>query len=692
MAVSSTTSKVSYTATASQTTFAYTFKIFADGDLNVYVNDVLKTLTTDYTVTGAGDASGGNVVFVSGLSASDEVVIERVLDLTQGTDYVENDPFPAETHEDALDRLTFIAQQHQDALDRTVKFATTVTDAGDVEVLGSATARASKLFAFDSAGDLDITQEIGAYQGNWGSSTVYVQRDIVKDTSNNNIYICVEAHTSSGSQPISTNTDSAKWALIVDAASATTSASAAATSATAAATSATAAASSASAASTSETNAATSATSASTAQTAAETAQTAAETAQAAAEAAEAAAETYADNFDDAYLGAKASDPTVDNDGDALADGALYFDTTNNVMKVYDLGSTTWYQLTPTVSNQTNINTVAGIASDVSTVAGISSDVTTVSGISGNTTTVAGISSNVTTVAGISANVTTVAGDSTNINTVAGISANVTTVAGISSDVTTAATNVADITNFADVYIGASASDPTTRADSSALQAGDLYFNTSSNVMKYYTGSAWGTITVETFTEVSQDTTPQLGGDLDTNGNAITGSTVAINASNGEFMISATENGPVALRYDNNLKLSTKSDGVNITGELEADSLDIDGDGDISGNLTIGGDLDINGTGALKLPVGTTAQQPASPTAGDLRWNSDDTSAEIYDGSAWGSVGGGGAATTVYAEHAHTLSENLSIASGNNAVSGGPITINSGYSVTVPSGSVWTIV
>ena len=235
MAVSSTTSKVSYTATASQTTFAYTFKIFADGDLNVYVNDVLKTLTTDYTVTGAGDASGGNVVFVSGLSASDEVVIERVLDLTQGTDYVENDPFPAETHEDALDRLTFIAQQHQDALDRTVKFATTVTDAGDVEVLGSASARASKLFAFDSAGDLDITQEIGAYQGNWGSSTVYVQRDIVKDTSNNNIYICVEAHTSSGSQPISTNTDSAKWALIVDAASATTSASAAATSATAAA-------------------------------------------------------------------------------------------------------------------------------------------------------------------------------------------------------------------------------------------------------------------------------------------------------------------------------------------------------------------------------------------------------------------------------------------------------------------------
>jgi len=50
MAVSSTTSKVSYSASASQTVFAYTFKIFADADLKVYVNDVLKTLTTDYTV------------------------------------------------------------------------------------------------------------------------------------------------------------------------------------------------------------------------------------------------------------------------------------------------------------------------------------------------------------------------------------------------------------------------------------------------------------------------------------------------------------------------------------------------------------------------------------------------------------------------------------------------------------------
>ena len=158
-----------------------------------------------------------------------------------------------------------------------------------------------------------------------------------------------------------------------------------------------------------------------------------------------------------------------------------------------------------------NVNTVGTNIANVNTVAGISANVTTVAGISSNVTTVAGVSADVTTVAGINADVTTVAADGTdigtvatdianvnttatniaNVNTVAGISANVTTVAGISSDVTTVATNVTDITNFSDVYLGPKASDPTLRNDGSALQAGDLYFNTSGNVVKAYTGSAW---------------------------------------------------------------------------------------------------------------------------------------------------------------------------------------------------------
>lgn len=81
------------------------------------------------------------------------------------------------------------------------------------------------------------------------------------------------------------------------------------------------AASSASAASTSATNSANSATAASTAQTAAETAKS--------------ATEAIYDNFDDRYLGAKTTDPTLDNDGNALVIGALFFSTTDNIMKVY---------------------------------------------------------------------------------------------------------------------------------------------------------------------------------------------------------------------------------------------------------------------------------------------------------------------------------------------------------------------
>ncbi len=80
------------------------------------------------------------------------------------------------------------------------------------------------------------------------------------------------------------------------------------------------------------------------------------------------AAEAALDTFDDDFLGSKASDPAVDNDGDALADGALYFNTTDNVMKVYDLGNTQWKQLVPTTSQQTSIDTVSGSITNVNLV------------------------------------------------------------------------------------------------------------------------------------------------------------------------------------------------------------------------------------------------------------------------------------------------------------------------------------
>lgn len=149
--------------------------------------------------------------------------------------------------------------------------------------------------------------------------------------------------------------------------------------------------------------------------------------------------------------------------------------------------------------NIADVNTVAAISAHVSTVAGINADVTAVANNSANINIVAANDANVTAVANNKTNIDTVAADKTNIDTVAanktnidtvaGINADVSTVAGISADVSTAALNVADITNFADVYYGPSATDPTTRKDSSALQTGDLYFNTATRKMRVYSTS-----------------------------------------------------------------------------------------------------------------------------------------------------------------------------------------------------------
>jgi len=96
-------------------------------------------------------------------------------------------------------------------------------------------------------------------------------------------------------------------------------------------------------------------------------------------------------------------------------------------------------------------------------------------------------------------------------------------------------------------------------------------------------------------------------------------------------------------------------------------------------------------TGSGVLPAGTTAQRDGSPSAGYLRFNTTDTSAEIYDGSAWAAVGGGNSTDKGLYEMSNTISADYTITSGNNALTAGPITIDSGYSVTIPTGSTWVV-
>ena len=110
---------------------------------------------------------------------------------------------------------------------------------------------------------------------------------------------------------------------------------------------------------------------------------------------------------------------------------------------------------------------------------------------------------------------------------------------------------------------------------------------------------------------------------------------------------------------------------------------------------TFTGDVIHNYTTALQIPVGTTAQRPGSPSTGDFRFNSTTTSAEIYNGSEFTAVGGGAGATgggsdEVFFESDTNVTTDYTITSGKNAHTVSPI-VNSGVTITVPSGSLLVI-
>jgi hypothetical protein len=327
MTISSTTVRNSYSGDGTTDTFTYNFKIFQDSDIQVIIRsangtETIKTITTHYTVTDAGVASGGTVVFTPGNipTATETVVLRRNIPQTQAIDYIANDPFPAESHEEGLDRATMAIQQIQEEVTRSLKLSKTNTMTSTEFTVGAAD-RANKILAFDAAGEISVTQELGTYRGTDTTITTeaYVQRDIVKSTSAtqlNNVYICVG---DSVVGDLLTDTD--HFDLLVDAVSAAASATAAASSATDAETAQTAAETAQTAAELAETNA--------------ETAETNASASASAAAASAASAATLLDNFDDIYLGSFATDPTVDNDGDPLTAGDLYFNTGSSTLQVY---------------------------------------------------------------------------------------------------------------------------------------------------------------------------------------------------------------------------------------------------------------------------------------------------------------------------------------------------------------------
>jgi hypothetical protein len=453
-----------------------------------------------------------------------------------------------------------------------------------------ASARANKILAFDTNGELSVTQELGTNRGNWSSGVTFNARDIVKDSSNGNIYLCNTTHTSTGTTPISSNADVAKWDLLVDNVAASANANAASNSASNASNFANAASNHASNASNHASN------SSNFANNSSNSANT---------------ASTYL-----AGVAANASNSSnfANNSSNSANSAANHSSNASNFANNSSNSANASANHSANSSNFANnssnsANSASTSASTATTQAGFASS------NAATATTQAGFAtSNATAALGYSSNSSNFANNASNFANTASNAANA---ANAARDAALSATD-----SFDDTYLGAKANDPTLDNDGDALNAGDLYYNTTAGNLKYYTGSAWVAITSGGITDVVQDGTPQLGGNLDINTFSI------VSTSNGNINITPNGTGSVVL------------DGLSYP---QADG---------SANQV----LKTNGSGVLSF---TTLQGGNITTEGDYFSNYNTITADVT--------------TTV----AGTV----------NAALFGPISVNSGFTWTIASGS-----
>lgn len=343
---------------ASGTPTSSFYNLTVNGTLNAPNSNITGNITAttgtstfnNVTITGTLDMDANTSSTITGLTAptnSTDAATKAYVD-TSISNLVDAAP-------GALDTLNELAA----ALNDDANFHTTVT-----------TALAGKLAL--AGGTMTGAIDMGANK----ITTTYTPTnaaDLTTKTYTDSTFLKLAGGTMTGGITMGANVISATYtptngndltnktyvdSLLGSGASAAASAAAAAASEANAATSEANAATSEANAATSESNAATSASNASTSATNAASSESNALTYKNAAEAA------Y-DSFDDRYLGAKASAPSTDNDGNALLDGALYWDTTLNVLRVYDLGGTAW----ATIADADDVATVAANITDVNTFA-----------------------------------------------------------------------------------------------------------------------------------------------------------------------------------------------------------------------------------------------------------------------------------------------------------------------------------
>ena len=487
------------------------------------------------------------------------------------------------------------------------------------------------------------------------------------------------------------------------------------------------------------------------------------------------AAASY-DNFDDRYLGSKADDPTVDNDGDALLTGALYFNSTTDVMKVYDgaawvaayasIAGITLDNVTNDGNTTTNAITVGGLTStgpvilnaDPSSNLGAATkqyvDTIAAAGVhyhdpvrveqegnlnatydNGSSGVGATLTNSGTQEALVIDGVTLLSGDRVLIYEQTNEAHNgIYTVTDVGSGSTNwVLTRAVDADSYAPSDPDSFGQGDAFYVQEGAMGAGETYVMTTEGPITFgttnihfsqissaqvYSGSTGIDITGTTISSTATLANVTTAGNSTTNSITVGGitSTGPVTASNlntsdwdtaygwGDHstagyltsyidtnnyvnsVVFAAGTGVLTLNRDGLSALTVNLDGRYLTSYTETDTLDsVTGRGSSTSNSVTLGGLHVDSTDAVEMPVGTDAQRP-TPVAGMLRFNTTSTSFEGYDGSEWGSIGGGATSDAFY-ENSQTISANVTIALGRNAMTTGPVTVAAGFSLTIESGS-----
>ena len=455
---------------------------------------------------------------------------------------------------------------------------------------------------------------------------------------------------------------------------------------------------------------------------AAASATAAAASASAAAGSATAAANSF-DSFDDRYLGAKSSNPSTDNDGNALITGAIYFNSSSSQILSWTSGDA-WVAIKPTSTEQTAITAVAADATDIGAVAGKATEI----GRLGTSAAVAdlallGTSAVVADMALLASTAviadmailgsdvviadmailgtapiiadmailgtTDVVNDMNVLGTSAvvadmnllGTSANVTNMAaigasGVITNIATVSNNVAGVNSFADLYRGALSSNP-----GGTITQGSLYYNTNSpKQLKIYNGSAWVEAAFSADGAVSSFNGRNGSVTLtsaDVVGALATGAIATAKLANDAVTVDKIANNAIiAVGLANNAVTTDKINGdAIINSKIADDAVDTE---NIADDAITAALIDDNAVGAAALNVsgtGSLGQALASDGDGTMTWTT---------------IEGASAGGAIY-ENTNSIASNFTLASNKNGMSVGPITIASGVTVTVPSGANWVV-